>query len=226
MAEQGKVDGRRARSRLTRARIVDAATRLFVDQGYLSATIEDVAEGAGVAVQTVYYVFGTKPNLLAAVLDASIAGDVEPVPVLERGWVEALRTEPDAAAAVERVVAAGVAILSRTTRIHEVVRGAAADPEVSALLENTRRHRRADQRELIEILWRSGHLRPDVEVETATDVFYGVMSEDVFQLFVGECHWTVERFRRWATTLLLQQLLGVSDANPDRPPSARRRYLE
>jgi AcrR family transcriptional regulator len=211
-AEQGKVDGRRARSRLTRARIVDAATRLFVDQGYLSATIEEVADRAGVAVQTVYYVFGTKPNLLAAVLDASMAGDVEPVPVLERGWVEALRTEPDAAAAIERVVEAGVAILSRTTPIYEVVRGAGADPEVSALLESTRRHRRVDQRELIEILWRCGHLDPEVDVDTAADVFYGIMSEDVFQLFVGDRRWTVERFRRWATGLLLQQLVGAGAA--------------
>ena len=207
MAKQGKVDGRRERSRLTRARIVDAATACFLDQGYFSATIEDVADQAGVAVQTVYYVFGTKPNLLAAVLDASIAGDVEPVPVLERDWVEALRAEPDAARAVERVVAAGVAILSRTTPIYEVVRGAAADSEVSALLDKTRHHRRTDQRELIEILSRCGHLGPNVEPSTAADVFYGLMSEAVFQSFVAECAWSVERFQKWATALMVQQLV-------------------
>src|SRR5690349_22484054 len=134
MSREPKVDGRRQRSRRTRARIVDAATRLFVDDGYLATTIEAIAERAGVAVQTVYYVFGTKRNLLAAVLDASVAGDVEPVPVLERDWVEALRAEGDATSAVERLVEAMVAIVARTMAIYEVVRRAAADPDVSALL--------------------------------------------------------------------------------------------
>ena len=64
-------DGRRQRSLRTRARIVDAAARLFVDDGYVATTIEAVADAAGVAVQTVYYVFGTKRNLLAAVLDVT-----------------------------------------------------------------------------------------------------------------------------------------------------------
>ena len=71
-----RLDGRRERSRLTRARIVGAATTLFVERGYLATTIEDIAAEADVAVQTVYYVFGTKPKVLAAVLDASIAGAI------------------------------------------------------------------------------------------------------------------------------------------------------
>src|SRR4029453_18878612 len=79
-----KLDGRRARSRQTRRRIIDAATRLFLVRGYVTSTIEDVAEEAGVAVQTVYYVFGNKPQLLGAVLDPAIAGAVERVPTVGR----------------------------------------------------------------------------------------------------------------------------------------------
>src|SRR5688500_3804430 len=104
MVRDKKLDGRRERSRQTRRRIVDAATHLFVARGYVASTIEDVAAEAGVAVQTVYYVFGTKPLLLSAVLDASIAGDVEPVPILERSWIESLRTERDATKAVRTLV--------------------------------------------------------------------------------------------------------------------------
>ena len=96
MAGPTEADGRRVRSRRTRARVVDAAARLFVDHGYVATTIEAVADRAGVAVQTVYYVFGTKRNLLAAVLDASIAGDVETTPVLDRRWVDELAPTPDA----------------------------------------------------------------------------------------------------------------------------------
>jgi AcrR family transcriptional regulator len=80
---------------------VEAATALFVDQGCLATTIEDIADRAGVAVQTLYYVFGTKRNLLAARLDVSIAGDVEPVGTLERPWDDALRAKPDATCAAK-----------------------------------------------------------------------------------------------------------------------------
>jgi AcrR family transcriptional regulator len=210
MAAPRKVDGRRERSRLTRGRVVDAAARLFVEHGYVATTIEHVAEDAGVAVQTVYYIFSTKRNLLAAVLDASVAGDVEPVPVLERDWVEALRAEQDATSAVERLVEATVAIVARTMAIYEVVRRAAADPEVSALLDEIRSRRRADQRALIEILWRSGHLHPRVDAGIAADVLYGLINEEVLQLFTVDCGWEVEQFRSWATFLMLQQLV---DAN-------------
>src|SRR3954451_23616995 len=129
MPPQPNVDGRRQRSARTRARIVETAAGLFLAEGYLATTIEVVAEQAGVAVQTVYYVFGTKPNLLAAVLDVTIAGDPEPVPTLQRPWVEELRAETNHAQAVECLVDASVAIVARTSPVYEVVRQAAGDSE-------------------------------------------------------------------------------------------------
>jgi AcrR family transcriptional regulator len=201
-------DGRRQRSVRTRARVVDAGERLFLDRGYLEATIEAVADVAGVAPQTVYYVFGTKRNLLAAVLDASIAGDVEPVAVLERPWFDELGTAGDPASAVERLVEASVAILARASPIYEVIRQAAADPDVGVLLQENRRRRRDDQRRLIEVLGRSGHLRPGLDVDTAADVFYGLLNEEVFLLLTGDCGWEVDRLRGWATSLMRHQLVA------------------
>jgi AcrR family transcriptional regulator len=212
MAGRAETDGRRARSARTRARVVAAATSLFVDRGYLATTIEAVADAAEVAPQTVYYVFGTKRNLLAAVLDASIAGDVEPVSVLDRPWFGSLEAEPDAGVAIEHLVGAGVAIVARTAPVYEVVRRAAADPEVGVLLEDNRRRRRDDQRRLVEILERSGHLRPDLDVATAADVLYGILNEEVFLLFTADCGWEVDRFVRWATAMVRHELV----ADPDR----------
>src|SRR3954468_6383240 len=93
-------DGRRVRSERTRAMVIAGATRRFLAHGYVGSTIEDVAREAKVAVQTVYYVFGTKPKLLAAVLDASIAGDATAGAVLDRPWVDQLRAAPDGRTAV------------------------------------------------------------------------------------------------------------------------------
>jgi AcrR family transcriptional regulator len=199
-------DGRRERSRRTRARVIDAATGLLVDRGYLATTVEAVAEAAEVAVQTVYYAFGTKRNLLAAVLDARIAGDTDPVPVLRRPWVDELAATADPVAAVELLVEGSVAILSRAAPVYDVVRRAAADPEIAELLAGNRARRRADQRRLVEVLARAGHLRPDLAVGAAADAVYGLLNEEVVLLLVGDCGWSVTRFRRWATDLLLHQL--------------------
>ena len=42
---------RAARSRETRRRIIDAALRLFVEEGYMPTTMSAIAKEAGVAVQ-------------------------------------------------------------------------------------------------------------------------------------------------------------------------------
>lgn len=202
-------DGRRRRSLRTRARIVEAAAHLLVERGYLLTTIEAVADVAGVAEQTVYYDFGTKARLLSAVLDASIAGDRDPVPVLDQQWVDKMEDDPAASSAVERLVAESVAILSRTALIYEVVRSASAVPEVGALLRENRRRRHDDQHRLIDTLWRSGHLRTGVEVATAADVFYALMNEEVFQQLTVDRGWSVERFQKWATSLMKQQLVAA-----------------
>src|SRR5215212_4550247 len=86
---------RAEQARATRRRIVDAAAEQFVSRGYGATTLEDIAEAAGVAVQTVYFHFRNKPTLLKHALDVAAVGDDEPVPLLERPWMARIRREPD-----------------------------------------------------------------------------------------------------------------------------------
>src|SRR5260370_12805331 len=82
---------RDAQARRTRRRVLDAATAVFLDRGYGGATIRVVAAGAMVSVPTVEALFGTKARLLKAAIDVAIAGDDEPVAVLDRGWAAEAR---------------------------------------------------------------------------------------------------------------------------------------
>lgn len=64
-----RVEGRRptlreAQAAVTRTRILDAARTLFFRDGYAATTLKAVAAEAGVAVQTVYAVFGSKAAIL------------------------------------------------------------------------------------------------------------------------------------------------------------------
>ena len=79
---------RAERARLTRRRIIDAAAELFVERGYGATMLDQVAERAGVAVQTVYFHFGNKSTLLKRALDVAAVGDDEPVPNCwsDPGW--------------------------------------------------------------------------------------------------------------------------------------------
>jgi AcrR family transcriptional regulator len=51
-----------------RGRILDAAERLFAERGYDLVTVRDVAAAAGVTHPLIYYHWGSKRDLLAAVL--------------------------------------------------------------------------------------------------------------------------------------------------------------
>jgi AcrR family transcriptional regulator len=217
LAPASKTDGRRLRSERTRAVIVAGARRRFLANGYVATTIEDVATEADVAIQTIYYVFGTKPKLLAAVLDTSIAGDTDSLAVIDRPWIDDLRSSPDATTAITRLTSAAVEIVTRAAPIYEVVRQASADAEVGALLDETRRRRRRDQRHLIEILAAAGHLPAGVDVDAAADVLYALINEEIVRLLVNDCGWSTARLTTWVTDALIGQLLEGRAAPTPRP---------
>jgi AcrR family transcriptional regulator len=67
------VAGRREEKKsLTRQRLVDAATKVFAEQGFSAATLDDIAEAAGLTKGAIYSNFASKADLALAVLDRRI----------------------------------------------------------------------------------------------------------------------------------------------------------
>jgi len=56
----------------TRRQIIDAAVRLIAERGFAATSVEEIAEAAGVAKGSVYYNFGSKGVLFAAVLTEGV----------------------------------------------------------------------------------------------------------------------------------------------------------
>src|SRR5215212_2657176 len=77
---------RRDRARATRLRITKAAYTLFCERGYAGTTMGDIAHAAGVAVQTVYFAFHTKSELLSRAYDFAVLGEADPVPPERAMW--------------------------------------------------------------------------------------------------------------------------------------------
>jgi TetR/AcrR family transcriptional repressor of mexJK operon len=65
-----KAVGQVQRSADKRAAILEAAATVFLSGGYLGASMDDIAEMAGVSKQTVYVYFSSKETLFAAMASA------------------------------------------------------------------------------------------------------------------------------------------------------------
>jgi AcrR family transcriptional regulator len=197
-----------AQARQTRRRVIDAATRLFVADGYGATTLQAVADEAEVAVQTIYATFGTKRQLLAEVVDVAIAGDDEPLAVNDRDWMHGVFTDPDPARRLTAYAAAVRRIHERAAAVFGVVAAAgAADPAVRPFADETATRRRIGARSVVDGLAVIDALRPDLTVDEATDVLWTLNGPEVFDLLVRESGWDPERYEVWLADALVAALL-------------------
>ncbi|MFI7705535.1 helix-turn-helix domain-containing protein [Nonomuraea sp. NPDC049480] len=199
---------RAAQARATRRRIIDAARELFLRQGYASTTLDQIAATAGVAVQTVYFHFGNKATVLKEIIDVLSVGDDEPVPVLDRPWVEQVREEPDGSRALAIWLANSRVIFGRVAPIMKIVRDAAgADAEMAAQWETNQGQRYIAHHTLAGQLADKQALRPDLSAEEAADVIFTMVSFEVYHLLTVVRGWTPEQWERWIHKILAAAIL-------------------
>jgi AcrR family transcriptional regulator len=89
------MSNRARQARETRRRIVEAAARLFVRDGYSATSISSIAEEAEVAVPTVYASLRSKANILRAVVELTVRGDDEVTPLSSRPDWHEIERQPD-----------------------------------------------------------------------------------------------------------------------------------
>jgi len=200
---------RREQARATRQAVLAAAKELFVARGYAATTIDAIAVRADVSPETIYATFGNKRSLLSDLVDVSIAGDDAPVPVLERPWVQEMRTEPDVGRRLRLLARNGRAMLERWADVADVLRGAAAaDPEIAALWEDNKTQRFTGQQALLRIAADGTRLRVGLTRESAADVLFAVGSPEVYRMLVVDRGWSADRFERWYADTLARLLLA------------------
>jgi AcrR family transcriptional regulator len=201
-------DRRARQAAATRLRVIEAAGELFAERGYGGTTIDAVATKADVAVETVYARFKNKRNLLAAYLDVTIVGDAEPIPLLDRDEVRALRELSDQREQLRHLAHLARIVLERNASAHAVLRSAVAvDPEVMALVDEDDRRRKATQRALVEIINDAGPLREGLSVAEAADTYSVLASPDTFAFLTRRRGWSPSRYERWLATNLTLVLL-------------------
>lgn len=180
----------------TRAEVVAAATKLFLERGWVGTTMAAVAAEAGVAVDTVYSGFSSKAGLLAAAKDVAKLGDDDPVPLMDRPEFDVL----DRGTRQERIEASArlIAETNERTRAMDVVwrEAAASEPTLAAALRERERGRRQDLADGLERVL--GDRIEDVTLDTV----WVLSSPETWAKLHGERDWDVKTYRQWLASLL------------------------
>ena len=189
-------------SKPTREAILDSAVRLVTERG-AAVSLEQVAEEAGVSRQTVYVHFGSRTGLLIAMVQH----------MDEVGTLHGL---------VQRVFEAGSALeaLDAVVNVHAEYHPVAY-PVARVFMANRREdeamkaawdERMASRRNLyhgvVEWLSRDGLLAPTWDIETATDLVWGLTSWQLWEELVVDRGWSKQDYLRHLRTVLRRTLVG------------------
>jgi AcrR family transcriptional regulator len=179
----------------TRAAVVTAAGDCFVARGYAATTMKDVAEAAGVAVQTVFGQ-GSKAALLLACVDRALVGDDETVPLRQREHFTRLLaagTAPVKLAVLREMAVDRVPSIGPILRVFRDAAG--GDAEIAASWAEYERRRLADTEVLAGSF--APLLREGVDLPRAVDVLWSVFTAETAAMFMTGRGWTVEQYADW-----------------------------
>jgi AcrR family transcriptional regulator len=193
---------RERKAQLTRDEILRAARHLFAERGYARTSVRDIAQTAGVSAQTVYDSVGSKQALVSSLNDlidaeADIAG-------LARAAAES--DDPSELAATNARITRSI-LEHCGDIVHALVTGAAAEPELAAVLaEGQRRHVEGAGRivALLRQLDALGSIDPGEAVETLaaiTDVRFALVLQESYG-------WSLDRLESWMAETSRTLLLG------------------
>ena len=199
---------RRESAATTRRAIIRAAHVEFVESGFQGATMASIARRAGVATQTVYFVFHTKPELISAVIDTAVMGEADPLPPQSTDWWRAMVEEPDAVDALRIFVRGAGPLFARAATISEVLRAAALnDPEVRRTHELHEGMRRIGWNQVLDILEAKAPLRADQTREQLLATFLVVCGDAVYHMYAVEQGWSHDEIVDWLCASLPGLLL-------------------
>lgn len=199
---------RRARASATRAKILAAATELFLREGYGPTTMPAIANAAGVSRATVFNSVGGKAEVLKACYDVAIVGDDKPLPIYARHEMQAMFAEPDARPTITRYAAIITAIGARVSRIYEVFRAAAgADPQVREKWTQIQDERHFGATRFAEMISAKTPLPGGLSLSEAADIIWVLIDNSLYHRLVIERSWPPDRFQRWFATTLCAHLL-------------------
>lgn len=192
----------------TRLRILEASGDLFAGRGYAATTIDAVAARAGVAVDTIYAIFGTKKGMLSALIDLRVTGSGEGSDVLAGEGPRALRNVSSQRQMLDGFAADIAPRIERVRPIDDVMQSAGAiDLEIAELRARMQENRFSKMKTFIEWLAANGALRRDMDLDEAATIAWTLTSPEVNRLLRDVRGWSSQRYQEWMSATLVRVLL-------------------
>lgn len=217
---------REARARATSRRVLGAATALFTEYGYAGTTVRAVAAKAEVSVPTVEALFGTKARLLKAAIDVAIAGDDEPVAMLDRHWAREATEATDVETLLSIVASVLAPAQDRSSGlVLSVFEGAKSDSELARVATQMTAQRAIMAAWIVDRLVALGSLRGEISEDEAVDTLFALMEPALFDRLIHRRGWTHDRYELWMARSLLHLLASdvgrrfQSSTNTERSPA-------
>jgi AcrR family transcriptional regulator len=171
--------GRSRRAQETRERIKSTVRELLADGSFHAASVEEVAERAGVARATLYQHFRSRLELVDAICETF---DENPALLQLRRTVELADADADADAALGDTIALTVRFWSSEDLVlRQLYDVAAVDPAAQDLVARQRADRRGEYERLVRNLDRAGRLRPEVGRQRALNLLLVLSSYDTYR---------------------------------------------
>jgi AcrR family transcriptional regulator len=190
----------------TRARILDAASDLFLERGYARTTMKDIAERADVARDTVHAIFGNKARVLTALIDVRLVPDAGVDNITQRPDALAIKNEADQSKQIEMFAKFIAGISTGLRPVFEVLRTASAvEPEMARVFVEMDRYRMINMQTYAKWIAARGPLR--VSTRRAGEIIWALASPDVARMLCEEIGWTESQHARWLADTLIRTLL-------------------
>jgi AcrR family transcriptional regulator len=199
---------RKLQAKETRRTIVEAARKLFYEMGYNNATIDAIAHEAGVAAETIYAVFGTKQTILMNLIQVTLVGDDENVPLLERPFITEALNITDQLLLIKKFASDMYTIMQRMSPIFALLRSTAkTDPEIMALLKKLLMERLNGMSFFVNQLNRIGPMKEQTLTNQANVSVWAISSAEVFTLLTEDLGWSEEEYTTWLSSSLERLLI-------------------
>jgi AcrR family transcriptional regulator len=193
--------------------LVVAAGELFAERGYTGATVTAIASRAGVSLQTLYLAWGSKRQLLRALMEQGLSGS--PTAITDATWADLARARvlanlpnnPDPQTFIRGMAHFFRSTAERASLGWQLYRDAAAvDPEIRADQRELSRLRRLTTAGVLSALPDTA-LRPGMTQDTAIDTAMVVMGPESYDLLVRQLGYSLDRFEQWIADTLIACLL-------------------
>lgn len=190
---------------MTKAAILDAAEDLFATHGYAQITIARVAETANVAANTVYSVFGSKPALVAGLMERA-ASD----PTIGRS-LDQVDNLADAESIISVATSAAGKIVRKYIRTMTIIHdNHTADPLIADAANRADTMQRERLGRIAKRLADLGELRPGYTKNQAADILTYYLGQ-VSWRSLRNLGWSWNRAETWLANQVIATLLRSAD---------------